>query len=97
MVEGDSLAEVHIRLHESRCMGCFECVEICPQSGSTAFPVYERGEAGLPRIANPESCIRCLSCESICRAVAIRIETGAEGKGSGIEGARARSKCNSMF
>jgi len=86
-----------IRIDLERCMGCLECMDTCPQSGNTEFPVYEKGEDGFPRVANHDSCIRCLSCEAGCRAEAISIEApGLKDRATAAD-MRAQLKCRTMF
>jgi len=54
--------EVHY--DESKCNGCGECVEICPQG------VIEM-EGDKAKWANPEECIGCESCLEVCEPGAI--------------------------
>jgi NAD-dependent dihydropyrimidine dehydrogenase PreA subunit len=92
MVEEPEALEITIEIDTERCIGCFECIELCPQCRETEFPVFGKGDKG-PKVENPDSCIKCLSCEVNCRAVAIRVnyearavpaETKAEGKNRAI-------------
>ena len=86
-----------ISVDRERCIGYYECIDTCPQSGNTEFPVYKKSEEGFPRIVNPDSCIGCLSCEANCRALAVKVE-GVSEKGPAVAGeARAESKCRAMF
>lgn len=90
-------AEPMIKIDRDRCIGCLECIDICPQVADLEFPVFERGIDGYPKIANEESCIRCLSCEFNCRAEAIRVEAGGAGERYGPVDMRAKIKCGVMF
>ncbi len=97
MAEVVEAQEPLIRIDRDRCIGCFECIDICPQTKNTEFPVYERGEDGFPRVANEDSCIGCLSCEQDCRADAIYIDAeGREALQERVE-SRAEIKCRIMF
>ncbi len=86
-----------IRIDEERCVSCKECLEICPQTRGAEYPVYIWGEDGYPRVANLESCIGCLTCETGCRARAIVVERdkGSEWRTSGDP--RAEMKCRAIF
>ncbi len=55
-----------IDVDESKCIGCGECVRVCPNN------VYEivRGKS---RPIRPESCVYCRSCIVHCPVSAIRI------------------------
>jgi NAD-dependent dihydropyrimidine dehydrogenase PreA subunit len=86
-----------ITIDRERCIGCFECVEICPQTEKSDFPVFEKGEDGFPRVINQDSCVGCLSCEVYCRAMAITVEVEEEKKRSIPEGGRAEIKCRGIF
>jgi NAD-dependent dihydropyrimidine dehydrogenase PreA subunit len=97
MVEGESPEAQLIRLDLGRCIGCYECVDICPQSSNTEFPVYERSGDGPPRVANPDNCIRCLSCETNCRAMALEVVVERDSRPVGPEEVKAENKCSRMF
>jgi NAD-dependent dihydropyrimidine dehydrogenase PreA subunit len=97
MVEGFETAEPRIRIDRERCIGCLECIDVCPQVRSTEFPVYDRGDDGLPRVVNEENCIGCLSCEACCRADAIRVEVENREERYGPVDPRAEIKCRAMF
>jgi len=86
-----------IRIDRERCIGCLECIDTCPQTRNTEFPVYEKGEDGFPRVANHDSCIGCLSCEAGCRAEAISVEAPGSKDRVSIAGIRAQLKCRAMF
>jgi NAD-dependent dihydropyrimidine dehydrogenase PreA subunit len=97
MVEETEPQERAIVVDRERCIGCFECVDICPQVRNTEYPVYIRGEDGFPQVANPDSCVACLSCEVNCRAVALRVEGAARGKVGWVGEVRAEVKRRAMF
>lgn len=84
-----------IKIDRDRCIGCGECLDVCPQTTRTDFPVYVRGEDGVPEVANPESCIGCLSCQVSCRAEAVTV-SGAMPPAPPI-GGRAARKAASLF
>lgn len=59
---------------EERCIACYECVIVCPQSGDgKPNPVLVRpAEAGKQPVINCiDNCIQCMTCWDICRAQAI--------------------------
>ena len=96
-MEEMDLAAARIRIDGERCVSCRECVEVCPQTRDSQYPVYAWGEDGLPRVSNPESCIRCLSCEAFCRARAIVVDS-EDGQGWRMPGdPRAEMKCGIIF
>jgi NAD-dependent dihydropyrimidine dehydrogenase PreA subunit len=86
-----------ISVDRDRCIGCFECVDNCPQSMNTEFPVYMRGDDGFPQVANPDSCIVCLTCVEGCRAMALRVEGPFVKGSSGIGEVGAENKSKAMF
>ncbi len=62
---------------EKRCIACYECLIVCPQSGEgKAHPVfvYPKEKGGLPELNCLSSCIQCMTCWDICRAHAIHFE-----------------------
>ncbi len=87
----------HIGIDEERCVSCRECLEICPQTRGAEYPVYVWGENGYPQVANPESCIGCLTCQVGCRAraIAVRLKESAGWRISGDP--RAEMKCRAIF
>lgn len=88
------MAEFDIRINEVRCIGCWECVDLCPQTGRTDFPVYLKGERA-PKVANPESCLGCLTCEWNCRAEAITVM--GKGRPERVVDRRAETKEKALF
>ncbi len=66
---------VKILRDEDRCIGCNECVIICPQSQDREKPVLVKKENGEPpEVLNPENCIQCMTCYNTCRSMAISFE-----------------------
>ncbi len=63
-----------IELDLGRCMACGECLDVCPRSSDTDYPVFRRTEMGMPELLYPESCISCMECAVRCRAMALRVE-----------------------
>ncbi|MHA1593682.1 MAG: 4Fe-4S dicluster domain-containing protein [Candidatus Baldrarchaeia archaeon] len=56
-------------IDESKCEGCGECVEACPQG------VLELDEeTGKAKVAHPEECVECESCVDACPNNAISME-----------------------
>ncbi|MDI6872807.1 4Fe-4S binding protein [Candidatus Solincola sp.] len=78
-----------IVVDEARCIGCWECVELCPQTRGTQFPVFEKGER-VPRVVNPGSCLACLTCVEGCRSQALTVD--GRRRWEGYVDPRARSK-----
>ena len=55
-----------IEVDEEKCIGCEECVNICP------VDVYEmKNEKSVP--VNAEECIGCESCVEVCEQEAITV------------------------
>jgi NAD-dependent dihydropyrimidine dehydrogenase PreA subunit len=55
-----------IEVDQEKCIGCGECVEICP------VDVYEmQDEKSVP--VNAEECIGCESCVEVCEQEAITV------------------------
>jgi hypothetical protein len=48
-------------------------------------------------VVNPDSCIKCFSCEANCRAMALQVLVETESKPIGPEEVKAESKCRRMF
>jgi NAD-dependent dihydropyrimidine dehydrogenase PreA subunit len=97
MEESPVAQEALIRIDRERCIGCFECIDLCPQAKETAYPVYEKGNDGFPRVANEDSCIGCLSCEAGCRACAIVIKADRGEHRFGPANVKAEIKCKATF
>ncbi len=55
-----------------RCTGCNRCVEVCPTN------VFDKSEAGPPRIARQADCQTCFICELYCAADAIYVGPNCE-------------------
>jgi NAD-dependent dihydropyrimidine dehydrogenase PreA subunit len=53
-------------LIESRCIGCSDCVAVCP----TRCLAMAGNRPWLPR---PADCIACGACEAVCPTEAIRL------------------------
>lgn len=88
------MAGHRVEVDESRCIACWECVESCPQTRETQYPVFERGERA-PRVANPESCLACLTCVERCRALALAVD--GRRVMEGYADPRARSKTEATY
>lgn len=54
------------RINQDKCKGCGQCIAHCP-SGAL------RWSAGKARLLNPNACIYCATCESICPCQAIEL------------------------
>ena len=55
-----------IEVDQEKCIGCEECIEICP------VDVYEmQNEKSVP--VNAEECIGCESCVEVCEQGAIAV------------------------
>lgn len=52
---------------QSKCRGCEECLEICPQC------VFELCEMKA-KVAYPDRCVGCRSCIDVCEQKAITVE-----------------------
>jgi len=56
-----------IILDQEKCIGCGECVDICP------VEVYElQDEKAVP--VNAEECVGCESCVEVCEQEAIKVK-----------------------
>ena len=58
-------------LDESKCIGCYECVDACPSD------VLDSKD-GHPYQAQPENCDMCCVCEVVCPEEAITIHEDDE-------------------
>ena len=67
---------LQITRDEKRCVGCGECVVVCPQSqAETTRPVLvSQGPGEIPLVSCIENCVQCMSCLDVCRASAIIFE-----------------------
>ncbi len=73
-----------------RCTRCGQCVQFC------LFGVYEGGEDGIPRVANPHACKdRCPACARLCPGAAIIFPRYEEAPfdGSAVEDSDQRIGC----
>lgn len=55
-----------VKVDEEKCVGCEECVDVCP------VDVYEMADGKSAVIAEDE-CLGCESCVEVCEADAIEI------------------------
>ncbi len=70
-------ANFKITRDTTRCIACYECVIVCPQSGEgRRHPVlaYPREEGHPPEVVNIQNCIQCMTCWDFCCAQAITFE-----------------------
>ena len=63
--------EKHLELHSAWCKGCNICVTFCPRDVLAL-------ENGKVIIKEPDRCIRCGNCESLCPDFAIYLITEEE-------------------
>ena len=56
----------HIELDAEKCVGCGECIDICPED------VYELQD-GKSVPVNAEECVGCESCVEVCEEGAIAV------------------------
>ena len=57
----------NVIVDEDKCVGCEECVDVCP------VEVFEM-EDGKSIVANGEECLGCESCVEVCEEAAIVVE-----------------------
>ncbi len=60
-----------------RCIACYECVIVCPQSrDGMRHPVlrYPQENGKPPEVVNIRNCIQCMTCWDFCRAQAISFQ-----------------------
>lgn len=88
------VGEREIRIEARRCIGCWECTDMCPQSAGTEYPVYARGDR-IPSVVNPDSCLGCLTCVFACRSEAITV--GGKRPAEGLAERRAEVKARLLF
>ncbi len=70
-------ANFRILRDAKRCIACYECVIVCPQSeeGKRHPVLAYPPEAGQPpEVVNIQNCIQCMTCWDFCRAQAITFE-----------------------
>ncbi|MBU7031498.1 MAG: 4Fe-4S binding protein [Theionarchaea archaeon] len=68
---------LQIHRDEKRCVGCGECIIVCPQSGedNPESVIISAQEPGAPPEINCiENCIQCMTCWDFCRSNAIIFE-----------------------
>jgi 2-oxoglutarate ferredoxin oxidoreductase subunit delta len=73
--------KAEIRIIRDRCKGCAFCIEFCPQKVLVVSEEYNAKGYHPPKVANPEACMDCDMCETICPEFAIftvRLDSGAE-------------------
>ena len=71
------MADFVINRDEETCIGCNECIAVCPQSAedepnSVVAAAAEKGEP--PEVKNYDNCIQCMLCKDHCRCDAIKFE-----------------------
>lgn len=59
-----------ITRNAEKCVGCGDCIEVCPQQ------CYMMGDNGKSVHAFPERCMECGACSLNCVAEAISMEAG---------------------
>lgn len=50
-----------ILIISERCVGCGDCVDVCPQS-EKGMPGVLTNDAGTTRVADSDACIACFTC-----------------------------------
>lgn len=66
-IGGFSAAKIKPHVYPSQCVGCGDCVSICPKSKDGAITIID-GKA----VINPEVCIACNQCVYICSFEAVK-------------------------
>ena len=70
-INGDNMGspecKVCVEIDRKFCKACGICIAMCPKK------VFTRDGDGKPFKANPEACVLCRMCESVCPDFAIRI------------------------
>ncbi|UCE27462.1 MAG: 4Fe-4S binding protein [Candidatus Coatesbacteria bacterium] len=71
------MADLVITRDEDTCVGCKECIVVCPQSGeddpnSVVVAAKEKGDP--PEVQNYDNCIQCMRCKDHCRCDAITFD-----------------------
>lgn len=59
-----------IAINSDKCVGCGDCVEVCPQQ------CYTMGSNGKSVHAFAERCMECGACGLNCNAGAVSVEAG---------------------
>jgi ferredoxin len=54
-------------IHEN-CIGCRECIKMCPQNAIVMHPVKENWV-----VLTDKKCIRCFCCSEVCQSSAVQI------------------------
>jgi len=70
------------------CKGCGFCVEFCPRDVLENSEKFNRKGYHPPRVAHPDKCNTCDTCEMICPDFAIftvKLADGASGEQNGEE------------
>jgi NAD-dependent dihydropyrimidine dehydrogenase PreA subunit len=67
IVKGDLLMAFNPTVEEEKCVGCEECVDVCP------VEVFEMQD-GKSVPVNAEECLGCESCVEVCSEGAITVE-----------------------
>ncbi|UCD56804.1 MAG: ferredoxin family protein [Candidatus Hydrogenedentota bacterium] len=59
-----------IALNREKCVGCGDCVEVCPQE------CFVMGDGNKSMHAFPDRCMECGACRLNCSGEAISVEAG---------------------
>ncbi|MBU0505041.1 4Fe-4S binding protein [bacterium] len=60
---------VTLKLDEAKCVGCMECLEVCPRL------VFEKYSSKI-RIKDLDACIECGACALNCAPKALTVQPG---------------------
>lgn len=63
----------HIVINPHRCVGCFQCTQVCPKDVLCKIPLPFHKHV---HINHPEACIGCQRCIQICPVGAISLRRG---------------------
>lgn len=66
-----------IIIHQEKCVGCKQCIQICPGS------LIKADASGKAYIRYPKDCWGCASCLKECKTGAIELYLGADMGGMG--------------
>jgi len=66
-IGGLAAVKVQPHVYRSECVGCEDCIRICPQKKKGAIVMID-GKA----VINPEVCVACGSCVTVCSYNAVR-------------------------